>query len=661
MGMAFDSSGSLYVSDQPRGNIYKFGPTGGVANASTKITSTPIGPALGGLAFDRSGHLFGVRSATTGDFFTGATLQIDPSTGTVIRTVASGLTCPGFLTTDPLSGDLFTADICTGAGANNPSIWRISNPSSASPTKTVYVTLPSTPNSGPFFAPNGTLYALSGPNPFVPVVQVAGTNTPSPPAVTTLPGVTATSDGLIAQGAQANGAAEFLILTAVSGTVPTALTILDLITNPPSTSGVLADTRVTGFASGNFRTFANEVLGPDGCVYWAHCEAVYKVTDSAGGCTYTSATPAPTILLTPMTVSPNPAQGTPVTFTATFHYVSVPVDTPVFFAASGANSQVQMVRTNADGEASFTYAGSVTGTDAVVATATVGTETVTSNVAQLTWAAGPHTTFCNLNLSPQGGTVGTPSTLSVSLFDASDSPPAPVTGKTVTLAVGDQSCTAVTDATGLATCALTPDTPGLLTMSASFAGTAQLLGTACSTGFSVLIPLCSPTPATGCQEAATQKASLTLGKGTRSARNRVGWRWTSSGTVGVGDFGSPPTTTDYVLCLYDTAGLEMTARVPADRRCGTRPCWTALGTLGFKYRDRAGIPDGVTQALLEAGSAGQARIAFKGKGASLPLPTLPLTTPVRVQLHQSSSSACWEATYSLASRNTTSAFKAKSD
>jgi len=55
------------------------------------------------------------------------------------------------------------------------------------------------------------------------------------------------------------------------------------------------------------------------------------------------------------------------------------------------------------------------------------------------------------------------------------------------------------------------------------------------------------------------------------------------------------------------------------------------------------------------------KIQVKGGGANLHLPTLPLVTPVRMQLHREDTGACWEATYSSASTNTTGGFKAKSD
>jgi len=83
----------------------------------------------------------------------------------------------------------------------------------------------------------------------------------------------------------------------------------------------------------------------------------------------------------------------------------------------------------------------------------------------------------------------------------------------------------------------------------------------------------------GCQPAAAQKARLALGNG------KLSWKWTGSGVVATSDFGSPPTTTDYLLCIYDASGEKLSAEAPADRTCGTKPCWKALSTVGL-YRTR---------------------------------------------------------------------------
>jgi hypothetical protein len=166
---------------------------------------------------------------------------------------------------------------------------------------------------------------------------------------------------------------------------------------------------------------------------------------------------------------------------------------------------------------------------------------------------------------------------------------------------------------------------------------------------------CGSAPQAGCQPAASQKAVLQLGA------ERLSWRWTSSAVVAPADFGSPPTTTDYTLCLYDARGRQLSAQPSADRTCAGRPCWNVLGTKGFKYGNKAGTPDGLTGILLKACHIGKGKVRVKGGGSNLPTPTLPLTTPVRVQLTRGSASTCWEATYSTSITNTAGGFKAKSD
>jgi hypothetical protein len=152
-----------------------------------------------------------------------------------------------------------------------------------------------------------------------------------------------------------------------------------------------------------------------------------------------------------------------------------------------------------------------------------------------------------------------------------------------------------------------------------------------------------------------QKAQLKYGNG------KLNSKWKSSAAVALSDFGSPKTTTDYVLCVYDQNGDQLGAEAPADGTCGTKPCWAVKGSTGFKYTDKDGTPDGLTKISLKSGDAGKAKISVKGSGANLHLPTQTLALPVRVQVRQSSSSTCWEATYSTASTNTAGSFKAKSD
>jgi hypothetical protein len=184
--------------------------------------------------------------------------------------------------------------------------------------------------------------------------------------------------------------------------------------------------------------------------------------------------------------------------------------------------------------------------------------------------------------------------------------------------------------------------------------------TTTSTSSTTLPPPCPPTPASGCQAALSQKAQLKLAKGATASANKLTWKWVSSGSVATGDFGDPTTTAGYTLCTYDQTGLVMTATAPAGGTCGTKPCWS-VSSSGAKYTNKLLTPDGLLKISLKAGGAGAGKIGVKGKGALLPLPTLPLSPPVRVQLIREDSGTCWEANYSTVPVNTPTALKAKSD
>lgn len=110
-------------------------------------------------------------------------VQLDPATGAVVRTMLNTLPdCAGNLTVDPLSGDLFLTDSCNGSD-HTGGIYRVENPSSASPTLVTYATPPTGLVPGQIaFAPDGTIYvtaaagSLNGPT---SVDEIQGTNTTS--------------------------------------------------------------------------------------------------------------------------------------------------------------------------------------------------------------------------------------------------------------------------------------------------------------------------------------------------------------------------------------------------------------------------------------------------------------------------------------------------
>ena len=475
-GMAFDAHGNLFISDQPTGNIYKFPPGGGVAGPSTLLTKTAIGPFVIGLVINKTGNLFVGRNATTAALATGVILQVDPSTGDTLREVASDLTCPALIALDPISGDIFADDNCSGDGLDNPSLWRISDPDSIAPKTTLYATLPTTPNGTEAFAPDGTQYVLLGDS---QVAEVSATSGPSPATVSVVPSFTIGPLGLLANGTRPGGGAQTLIGNfAAFGNVPSGVGIYDLTISPPSLSTTL-------LTDNSF--MVGLIQGPDGCLYGAQGDAVFKITDNTGACKYAPATQPATLTLTPTNVSPNPAQGTSQTFTASFHYTTEPEGTPIFFQVNGANPQVKIVHASG-GEASFSYTALFAGVDTITASAMLGTSTLTSNQAVVNWTTGTHSSFLTLNLSPITVAVGKPVTLLGSLSDVSVTPPAPVTGASVQFSLEGSSCFGTTDTKGTASCTLTPSVAEIATLTASFAGNPTLTPATTTIGFNVTAP-----------------------------------------------------------------------------------------------------------------------------------------------------------------------------
>ncbi len=462
-------SGSVYFTSFFNGDVFKLGASGGAVAPGDKLST--IGPTLGWPVVGPGGKLYATRVATTGDFNTGAIVELDPSTGAVLRNVVSNVRCPDGLVVDPLSGDLFFDDECFGAGSDDPTIHRVRNPATVSPTVDVYATLPSTPNAQIAIAPSGTLYvATSYTSPIGNVVRVTGTSGPTPPTVTTLAGVQ-TSYWVNIGSTDQNGEVKWLI-TVANGKVQ----LTDITASPPATVVEMA----SNVGGGTF--------GPDGCLYMPEPSAIYRLTDPSGGCNYAGVS----IALSPTTVTPNPLQGTSQSFTATLHGGAAPVGTEVFFQVTGANTLLKMIPTDASGQAMFTYTAVHAGQDTVLARTTVGNSSLISNPAVLTWDAGQHVTFLSLNSTSAAGSGGQPTTVSAQLVDTSAAPETPLAGQPIQFSLGGAQCGAKTDAGGVATCQLTPPAPGLDTLTATFAGTNTLTPAMASLSFNAVGAPCVP-------------------------------------------------------------------------------------------------------------------------------------------------------------------------
>jgi kumamolisin len=457
------------------GDVIRLGVEGGALSSADRLAN--VGPTLGWPAVGKDGRVYMARVATTGNFNTGAILEIDPSTGNVLRNVVSNVRCPFSLAVDPLSGDLFFDDGCSGAGSDDPRIYRIRNPGSASPTLEVYATLPATPNGKMSFAPDGTLYVVTGYfSPTPTISRVSGTNVPGPPGVSTVPGVNSFFWVNVAES-DSNGAARSLLTLSSQG-----LELVDITLNPPART-LLASNLGGG------------EIGPDGCLYSPIENVVYRLTNPAGTCGFVPAGTNPSLSLAPRVISPNPAQGSSQLFTATFQNITVPADTPVFFQITGSNPRLQMVRTDANGQASYGYAAVSPGTDIVVATATVGDTSLTSNGTRVTWAPGKHVTFTSLNLSPRSGSPGVPLNVVASLSDSSVTPPAPLAGQTIHFQLGGSQCAGTTNAQGIAACGVVPGPAGPEALTATFPGTGTLAESQDSVSVDVIeLPSAETTP-----------------------------------------------------------------------------------------------------------------------------------------------------------------------
>jgi cysteine-rich repeat protein len=176
-------------------------------------------------------------------------------------------------------------------------------------------------------------------------------------------------------------------------------------------------------------------------------------------------------------------------------------------------------------------------------------------------------------------------------------------------------------------------------------------------------------PAAGCRTPVQPgKALFILRDRVPDEKDQLQWTWSKGQATDPTDFGDPTAADDYTLCVYDESGatpsVVLRALAPAGGVCGIgepKPCWKPTKK-GYRYVDKALTPDGLLKLDLRAGIDGKAKILAIGRGANLPMPVLPLATPLRVQL-LAGNGQCWEAVYSAAGvrRNLPAEFKAKAD
>jgi PKD repeat protein len=258
MGIVADAGGNVYVDDAPAGQLYRFGPTGGSAEAAGAQLGSGIGRWPVGLAFGKDGELYAVLDEEN------RVVQVDPLTGAVHRTVAE-IPVPLGISTDPVSGDLFVTSV------GNASVERISNPSSSSPGVSTYASGLANPD-GISAAPDGTFYIEDGGS----IDRIAGTAAANAGEVSTISFVEG-ADGVAVGANPFNPAApSFIVANSNNGFMDR----VDLA-NPQFPQAVF-----TGGTRGDFVTVA-----PDGCLYATQVATVIRVSGPGGSCPFAPISP----------------------------------------------------------------------------------------------------------------------------------------------------------------------------------------------------------------------------------------------------------------------------------------------------------------------------------------------------------------------------------
>jgi hypothetical protein len=178
--------------------------------------------------------------------------------------------------------------------------------------------------------------------------------------------------------------------------------------------------------------------------------------------------------------------------------------------------------------------------------------------------------------------------------------------------------------------------------------------------------VCPPTPQANCRKPLiAKKAKVVLKNKTPDKKDALNWKWVKGAATTLGDFGAPLTTTGYAICVYDASANSqprLFSFAPPGGTCLGKPCWKTIKN-GYKYKDSKLLdPDGIGGITLKAGAASYAKALVKGKGANLGMPSLPLTTPVIVQLKKNDDPGiCWDAQFSTTDKNQSDQFKAAAD
>jgi len=168
-----------------------------------------------------------------------------------------------------------------------------------------------------------------------------------------------------------------------------------------------------------------------------------------------------------------------------------------------------------------------------------------------------------------------------------------------------------------------------------------------------------------CRASASQRSLLRLRLDPAGKKNLLKWKIVRGGNGSRADIRNPVDgNSSLAVCLYDASAapqpLLASGLVPGGT-CDANPCWKRLaGDGGYRYRNRAATPDGLTNLKLRLTRGGEVQLVVKGKGGRLPLASLGLLMPVRMQLlvGDAVGTTCWGSSFTSAIRNDAGMFRA---
>jgi len=295
-------------------------------------------------------------------------------------------------------------------------------------------------------------------------------------------------------------------------------------------------------------------------------------------------------------------------------------------------------------------------------TATVTATTTATPTPTVTVTVTPtRTATPTLTATPTPTTTPTPTPTAT----ATPLPEATVTATRTSTPTSTSTPTVTSTPTATATPTVTATETAAVTATPTPTETPTPVPSATATATPLPAVGCGSQPLVGCHRALRPDGgTLTLKDRVPDKSDSLAWRWSRGPALAKADFGDPLATTAYRVCIYDGApSLILGVTVPAGGICNpktNRPCWKSPKR-GFSYRNPNPAAGALQSLDLREGTSTTARIALRGRGPLLAMPSLTaLSAPLVVQL-QSSDGACWESTYSPPVRQSAKSFVDKAD